>query len=43
VPEGERPAFLAAVTEALRPRLCDAEGRWSADYVRLRFVARLNR
>ena len=41
VPEGERPAFLAEITEALRPRLCDAEGRWSADYVRLRFVARL--
>ncbi|MGF1630065.1 MAG: class I SAM-dependent methyltransferase [Kiloniellaceae bacterium] len=41
VPQAEQPAFLAEVTEALRPSLCDAEGRWTADYVRLRFVARL--
>lgn len=41
VPQSEQPAFLAEVTEALRPALCDAEGRWTADYVRLRFVARL--
>ena len=41
VPQAEQPAFLAEVTEALRPALCDGEGRWSADYVRLRFVARL--
>jgi trans-aconitate methyltransferase len=41
VPRAEQPAFLAEVTEALRPALCDGEGRWSADYVRLRFVARL--
>lgn len=41
VPEVEQPALLAEVTEALRPDLCDAEGRWTADYVRLRFVARL--
>jgi SAM-dependent methyltransferase len=39
LPEGERPAFLAEVREALRPALCDAEGRWTADYVRLRFSA----
>jgi SAM-dependent methyltransferase len=26
--------------EVLRPALCDAEGRWTADYVRLRFAAR---
>lgn len=25
--------------ERLRPELCDAEGRWTADYVRLRFAA----
>lgn len=41
VPEAEQPAFLAEVTEALRPVLCDAAGDWTADYVRLRFVARL--
>jgi SAM-dependent methyltransferase len=37
----ERPAFLDEVCAALRPELCDGEGRWSADYVRLRFSARL--
>jgi SAM-dependent methyltransferase len=36
----ERPAFLAEVREALRPQLCDSEGKWTADYVRLRFSAR---
>jgi trans-aconitate methyltransferase len=41
VPPAGQPAFLAEVTEALRPALCDAQGQWSADYVRLRFVARL--
>ena len=41
VPAVEQPAFLAEVTEALRPALCDAQGQWTADYVRLRFVARL--
>jgi len=39
LPADERPAFLAEVREALRPRLCDAEGRWTADYTRLRFAA----
>lgn len=34
-----RPAFLAEVRDALRPRLCDAAGQWTADYVRLRFRA----
>jgi trans-aconitate methyltransferase len=41
VPEADRPAFMAEVTAALRPQLSDAEGNWTADYVRLRFVARL--
>jgi trans-aconitate methyltransferase len=40
VPVDDRPAFLAEVREALRPRLADADGRWTADYVRLRFAAR---
>ena len=35
----QRPAFLAEVQESLRPALCDADGRWTADYVRLRFRA----
>ena len=35
----ERPSYIAEVREALRPELCDAEGKWTADYVRLRFGA----
>ncbi len=39
LPAEARPAFLAEVREALRPQLEDAEGVWTADYVRLRFAA----
>lgn len=39
LPTAERPAFLEEVREALRPKLCDANGNWTADYVRLRFAA----
>lgn len=39
LPAGERAPFLAEVEERLRPRLRDEHGRWSADYVRLRFAA----
>lgn len=39
LPEAERATFLAEVQDALRPALCDADGRWTADYVRLRFAA----
>ena len=35
----ERPVYIAEVSEALRPELCDSEGRWTADYIRLRFSA----
>jgi SAM-dependent methyltransferase len=35
----ERPAVLAEITDALRPRLMDVDGVWTADYVRLRFRA----
>ncbi|HZQ17816.1 MAG TPA: class I SAM-dependent methyltransferase [Terriglobales bacterium] len=35
-----RSAFLDEVTERLRPVLCDSDGLWTADYVRLRFSAR---
>jgi hypothetical protein len=38
----ERPAYLAEVQQALRPKLCDAAGKWTADYVRLRFAAEKN-
>jgi SAM-dependent methyltransferase len=41
VAPADRPALLEEVSDALRPALCDREGRWSADYVRLRFAARL--
>ncbi len=40
LPEAERPAYVVEVTEALRPELCDSEGHWTVDYVRLRFSAR---
>jgi SAM-dependent methyltransferase len=39
LPPAERPSYIAEVREALRPELCDAEGNWTADYVRLRFAA----
>ena len=40
LPAADRPAFIDEVREALRPQLCDAHGNWTADYVRLRFLAR---
>jgi SAM-dependent methyltransferase len=40
LPASARPAFLAEVRNALRPALADANGNWTADYVRLRFAAR---
>src|SRR5262245_35197431 len=39
LPIAERARFLADVAELCRPTLCDAEGKWSVDYVRLRFFA----
>ena len=39
VPENLRGVVLEEVQEALRPTHCDAQGRWTADYVRLRFAA----
>jgi trans-aconitate methyltransferase len=39
LPPHEQPAFLQEVQEALRPNLCDSEGKWTADYIRLRFAA----
>jgi trans-aconitate methyltransferase len=40
LPERERAAVVDDVEALLRPVLCDAEGRWTADYVRLRLIAR---
>lgn len=40
LPESEKEAFLDEATNMLRPVLCDEQGRWTADYMRLRFVAR---
>lgn len=39
LPTEDRPDFIAEVRETLQPELCDAEGNWTADYVRLRFAA----
>jgi trans-aconitate methyltransferase len=40
LPGEKRSEFLDAATEKLRPALCDSNGKWTADYVRLRFLAR---
>jgi trans-aconitate methyltransferase len=39
VAPAEAPRILDEVTAALRPALLGADGRWSVDYVRLRFAA----
>lgn len=41
LPAAERPAALADVVALLAPVLRDSDGRWTADYVRLRFAAHL--
>jgi SAM-dependent methyltransferase len=38
-PEPERSEVVDEVLELLRPSLCDTDGRWTADHVRLRFHA----
>ncbi len=37
LPEVEQASAIAEVAERLRPVLCDEQGQWTADYVRLRF------
>jgi SAM-dependent methyltransferase len=37
--EPERSRIFREVIELLRPSLCDSEGRWTADHIRLRFAA----
>ena len=39
LPAEERAAYLDEVRARVMPRLCDAQGKWTADYVRLRFAA----
>ncbi|MEO8305896.1 MAG: methyltransferase domain-containing protein [Betaproteobacteria bacterium] len=39
LPARERASFLDEVAEKCRGALCDEDGRWSVDYVRLRFSA----
>ncbi|HET7099502.1 MAG TPA: methyltransferase domain-containing protein [Terriglobia bacterium] len=39
LPQQERNGAFDEVVGLLRPALCDAEGRWTVDYVRLRFLA----
>jgi SAM-dependent methyltransferase len=41
LPEAERTAYRAEVQAACAPALRQSDGRWVADYVRVRFVARL--
>jgi trans-aconitate methyltransferase len=41
LPPSERDSLRREVEDALRPTLCGADGVWRADYVRLRFAARL--
>jgi hypothetical protein len=40
LPAEKHPAARDTVVRLLRPVLCDDEGLWTADYVRLRFAAR---
>ncbi len=40
LPATERKRFIVDVAELLRPILSDDNGNWTADYVRLRFLAR---
>jgi trans-aconitate methyltransferase len=40
LPAVERPNAVEQIVSLLRPVLCDQQGHWSADYVRLRFLAR---
>ncbi|MEO8070781.1 MAG: methyltransferase domain-containing protein [Acidobacteriota bacterium] len=41
LPPEQRDGYLERVRDRIKPRLCDAQGRWTADYVRLRFRAHL--
>jgi SAM-dependent methyltransferase len=40
IPEELRSTVVEETVALLRPVLCDEEGNWTGDYVRLRFIAR---
>jgi trans-aconitate methyltransferase len=40
LPHQERAAAIDQIVTLLKPVLCDREGHWTADYVRLRFLAK---
>jgi trans-aconitate methyltransferase len=40
LPTDRRPRAVEEMVEMLRPVLCDEQGRWTGDYIRLRFAAR---
>jgi len=40
LPEAMREIIVEQAVALLEPALCDEEGNWIADYVRLRFIAR---
>jgi len=40
LPQEKRAAAIEQIVALLKPALCDREGHWMADYVRLRFQAR---
>jgi SAM-dependent methyltransferase len=41
LPAEERAEYLEVVRRRIKPHLCDPQGNWTADYVRLRFEAYL--
>jgi hypothetical protein len=41
LPPAEHSSALEESVGLLRPALCDDKGRWTADYMRLRFLARV--
>ena len=43
LPQSDRTGALDEVVGLLRPALCDTNGRWTVDYVRLRFLAHAGR
>ncbi|MEO6966643.1 MAG: methyltransferase domain-containing protein [Acidobacteriaceae bacterium] len=43
IPEPLREEILDETLAHLKPALCDSEGNWTADYVRLRFRARIGK
>jgi len=42
LPSGDRQRYIQDVRDRLKPVLCGADGRWTADYTRLRFEAYKN-